>query len=532
MLVGLVLLVACANVTNMLLARGAARQREIAVRLALGAGRGRVVRQLLTESLLLALLGGAMAIPLSAWAGRLLYRSLIGVLRGFHFNLIEVDLSPDVRVFACGFVLSMLAALLFGMAPALRLTRLDLSAAMKDEAGVFGARLSRSRLRGLLLGFQVAVSVMLLMISGLMMAAVARARAAEPGYDTHRTFLVMTDHTEGTDYDTDPQAVQRLRERLQALPEITGTTIGSVPLGGDTIAPPMSVGKLSELAMVSHQTDGYFATMGIRLVSGRDFTPQEAAHRAPVSVISEATARFFWPGQNPIGRRFTLHLVRNPFKDATDFDVIGVAKDVRDALIDRLDDSHVYLPTDGSPDTYEGGLMFRIQGDREKALAAVQREVEAVDRNLLPSLNLVNLEEGPVTMFRNLYGVLAAFSGALTMLALTLAAVGIYGVMAFLVSQRTREIGIRMALGATPPLLVRTIALQGLLPVLVGMAIGFPAAAWLATLIDTTNAKDSLFLTPSAYGLLALMLAIAVTASVVPARRAMRVDPAEALRHE
>jgi macrolide transport system ATP-binding/permease protein len=534
-LVGLVLLCACANVTNMLLARGASRQREIAVRMALGAGRGRVVRQLLTESVMLACLAGAAAIPLSAWAGKVLYLALIGVLRGLHFNFIDVDVSPDARVLVYGLALSAIAGILFGLAPALRFTRLDLSAAMKDEGWVFGARLSRSRLRGLLLGAQVAVSVLLLMTSGVMMTVVRAAQTPDLGYETHNTYILMTGDTEGTEAtgdETSPTAARRLRERLRALPEIGGVAIGGVPLGSDTFSAAMSVGKRSQPALISHETDGYFETMGIRLLRGRDFSPQEAARRAPVAVISEATARVFWPGEDPLGKSFSLHAVPNRFKDVTDFEVIGVARDVRDDQIAQADPSHVYLPNDGDPASYQGGLMFRIRGDREKALTAVQSAVEAVDRNLLPGLNLVNVEEGPVGMYRNLYRVLAVFSAALTLLALTLAAVGIYGVMAFLVSQRTREIGIRMALGATSPALIRKISIDGLRPVLIGMAIGFPAAAVLDMLIEKDGLRDSMFVDPTAYGLLAVVLAIAAAASVIPARRAMRVDPAEALRHE
>ncbi len=531
-LVGLVLLVACANVTNMLLARGAVRQREIAVRLALGAGRGRVIRQLLTESVLLACLAGAAAIPLSAWAGKVLYVALISVLRGFHVNLIEVDVSPDAHVFVYGMAVSLTAGILFGLAPALRFTGLDLSVAMKDEGWVFGARLSHSRLRGLLLGSQVAVSVLLLMTSAVFMAEVRQAQVTDLGYDTRHTYMMMTADTGGTGNDTSPMAARPLREKLRALPEIAGAAIGDVPLAGDTFSAIMSAGKRIKVTVADHQTDGYFQTMGIRLLRGRDFTPAEAARRAPVAVVSEAAAKFFWPGEDPLGKRFSFAVSPNAFKDAAELEVIGVANDIRDGRIDQADAAHVHLPTDGSPGTYDGGVLFRIRGNREKALAAVQSAVEAVDRNLLPGLNLINIEEGPVAMYRNLFRVLAAFSVVLTLLALTLAAVGIYGVMAFLVSQRTREIGLRMALGANSAALLRRFSLEGLRPVLIGIAIGFPAASGLEMAIDSNGIRDSLFLDPTACALVAAVLGIAAAASVIPARRAIRVDPAEALWHE
>ena len=531
-LVGLVLLVACANVTNMLLARGAARRREIAVRMALGAGRRRVVRQLLVESLLLALLGGAAAIPLSAWTARLFYASLMGVMRGFHYALIEVDLTPDVRVFACGFVLSLAAAALVGVAPALRLTRLDLNAAMKDDAWVFGARLSRSRLRSLLLGIQVAASVLLLITSGALLTLVTRARTGSLGYDPRHTYLLMTADTEGTSNETAPKAALKVRERLRSVPEVAASALGGVPLDGDWSSAVMLVGKQAKPTIVSNQTEDYFETLAIRMLRGRGFTAQETRRHAPIAVISEATARSFWPGQNAIGLRFSLGFPQTRYKDLTEYEVIGVAADIRDNKPDRLDASHIYLPSDGSPGTYEGGLLFRVRGDRQKALAAVQAAVESVDRSLLSGLNLVNLEEGPVAMYRNLYGVLAAFSSAITLLALALAAVGIYGVMAFLVSQRTREIGIRMALGANSPAILRHVALNGLLPVGIGMTMGIAAAAGLEMLVKNSADIDTSLLNPATSGLLVLVPAISAAASIIPVRRAMRVDPAAALRHE
>ena len=526
-LVGLVLLAACANVTNMLLARGAARQREIAVRLALGASRGRVIRQLLTESTLLGLMGGAAALPLAAWAGKAIYAALIGVLRGFHMNFVQVDVSPDGHVLFYGLAVSIAAGMLFGLAPALRCTRLDLSAAMKDEVRVFGAGISRSRLRGLLLGSQVAVSVVLLMTSGVLRVAVAGSQAKDLGYDAHHAYLAVTGDTGDTPADTSPAAARRLLERLRTLPAVSAAAIGGVPLDGDTFALAMSAGKRNGAIRATHVTDGYFDTLGIRLLRGRDFTPQEAARRAPLALVSEETARFFWPGEDPLGKSFSLE-----FKPPQQLQVIGVVGAVRDADISHADTSHVYLTTDGGPGNYEGGLLFRIRGDREKALAAVQSAVESVDRSLLPGLILLNLEEGMVAMYRNLYRVLADFSHALTLLALTLAAVGIYGVMAFQVSQRTWEIGLRMALGASSRAVLRQIGLRGFVPVLAGMAIGFPVAALIEMAIDANGWKDSLFVDPMSYALLAAVPAIAAAASVIPARRALRVDPAEALRHE
>ena len=532
-LVALVLLVACANVANMLLARGAARQREIAVRLALGAGRGRVIRQLLTESVLLACLAGAAAIPLSAWAGKAIYMALIGVLRGFHFNFVEVDVGPDAHVFAYGLAVSLVAGVLFGLAPALRFTRLDLSAAMKDEGWLFGARLSHSRLRGLLLGSQVAVSVLLLMTSAVFMAEVRQAQVTDLGYDTRHTYMVMTTDT-GRTPATIPRPwrpgrcakscapCRRSPARLLATSRWPATRFpqSCPPVSGSRLRWPTTRPMATSKPWAYVCSAGAISLPRKRLAARRWRSsarpPQSSSGPARTRSASASRSR-----SRPI-----------PLRTPPELEVIGVANDIRDGRIDETDSAHVHLPTDGSPGTYDGGLLFRIRGDREKALSAVQSAVEAVDRNLLPGLNLINIGEGPVAMYRNLFRVLAAFSVALTLLALTLAAVGIYGVMAFLVSQQTREIGLRMALGATSPALIRKISLQGLRPVLLGIAIGFPAASVLEMAIDSSAMRDSLFLDPTAYALLAAVPAIAAAASVIPARRAMRVEPAEALRHE
>lgn len=526
--VTLVLVVACANVANMLLARGAARQREIGIRLALGASRSRVVRQLLTESILLALLGGAAGIPLSAWTGRLLWLALINIFQGFHFHLIELDVSPDAHTFLYGLAVSILAGVLFGLPPALRFTRPDLNSAIKEEGPVFGARLSRSRLRGLLLGMQVAVSVLLLMTSGVLMSNLVRSNVSDLGFEADNAYLVMT--------DGDSVGInKRLRERLAMLPEVSSTSIGDVPLLGNWFSCPMAAGKWNRQTLASHESDAYFETMGIRLLRGRSFTRQEAERRAPMAVISESTARRCWPNEDPIGKHLSLDPEsKNKF---TDFEVIGVAQDVHHTDIAEADPLHVYLPTDGSPGSYKGGLAFRIRGNRDKALAAVQSAVESVDRTLLPGLNLVSVAEGPVAVQRGLNRMAATVAGAFTLLALTLAGVGVYGVMAFLVSQRTREIGIRMALGATSHVVLRSVAIQGLRPVFIGMLAGFAGAAWLDGLDQSTDLIPNtlvqrLFGDPAVYGEVALVVAIAVLASVIPARRALRVDPMVALRHE
>jgi ABC-type antimicrobial peptide transport system permease subunit len=295
----------------------------------------------------------------------------------------------------------------------------------------------------------------------------------------------------------------------------------------------MQAGKWSGEATASFASDGYFETLGIRLLRGRSFTRQESDGGAPVAVVSESTARRLWPGEDPLGR----HLAIPPFQKVKDYDVVGVVKDARFVTITQFDPLHVYLPNGASPRLL-GGLVLRIRGDRDKALMAVESAVASVDPSLLPSLVLFSLESGPVAVQRGLFRVLAAFAGVLTLLSLTLASVGIYGVMAFLVSQRTREIGIRMALGATSRAVLRSIVIQGLRPVFVGTLLGLAGAARVVTLIGASGLVKDLnlfsrtWMDASLCGALALMLAIAALASVIPARRAARVDPVVALRHE
>jgi ABC-type antimicrobial peptide transport system permease subunit len=311
--------------------------------------------------------------------------------------------------------------------------------------------------------------------------------------------------------------------------------MGTAPLIG-TYSPWMKAGKLGRQTLASYASDGYLETMGIAMLQGRGFTRQEADRGTPVAVISESTARSFWPKQNPIGQHFALDLTfQNKF---TDFEVVGIAKDTRFANIARLDPLHVYLPAGGAQLVPTGDLVFRIRGDRDKAIAAVQSVVESVDRSLLPGMTISNIEEGPLAMQRNLMQVTETFAGVLTLLSLTLAGVGIYGVMSFLVSQRIREIGIRIALGATSRMVLKSVMLQGLRPVLAGTLLGFGASLAVDSVVRATveipgaSVLFSMFGEPAFYGEVALVFVIAVLASVVPARRALRVDPMVALRYE
>jgi putative ABC transport system permease protein len=286
--------------------------------------------------------------------------------------------------------------------------------------------------------------------------------------------------------------------------------------------------------LASYGTETYLDTMGIPLLRGRMFTAQEARNNAPVAVISEAAARRFWPTEDPLGRRLTLDMDFNG--KLADFEVIGIARDVRFANLTRIDPAHVYLTP--KPDDFQG-MLLRTEGDPRRALDAVRASVSEFDRNLLPGLWLTSVQDGPMAREKMQARVFGVFATVLAALALMLAGVGIYGVMSYVVSQRVKEIGVRMALGATAAGVLRSVVLQSLRPVVVGIALGIAGAAALSTLLHATlvfpGSTDVLYGIPfydpmTFIGLAVFLTAVAAIASAVPAQRAIRVDPMIALR--
>jgi predicted permease len=535
LVVGLVLLVACANIANLLLARTAGRQREIAVRLAMGASRGRVIRQLLTESVVLALVGGTAGLLLAAWCTRLLWVAIEQLITApFAGNArLAIDLKPDVRVYAYALLLSVATGILFGLWPAMRATRSDLISAMRDEGTGLGVGWTRSRLRGWLVGGQVAVSMLLLITAGLLARGLVRSRAADPGFDMRDLQLLTGDF--GNNLSKALERQRRVIERLRVAPQVRSVAVGGVPMLG-TWTPPMVAGPERGRTLASYADEDYLETVGIPLVRGRGFSKAEVSRSAPVAVISEAAARLFWPAADPLGQRFQLDL---DFRGTmSEFEVVGVAKDVRYASLTRIDLAHVYLPP--KADDMQGTLL-RTRGDASQALADVRAAVRVVDPDLLPSLSLVSIEAGPLWFQKMQVRACTGFAAVLAALALLLAGVGIYGVMVYLVSQRTREIGIRMALGAAAGDVVREVVLDGLRPVFVGMAVGIAAAAAASALLHSTlsfpGSADLLygvtFYDPATFLCLSgFLLAVAALASSFPARRAVNVDPMVALRYE
>ncbi len=527
--VGLVLLVACANVANLLLARAAARRREFGVRLALGAGRWRLVRQLLTESLCLSVLGGAAGLLLAAWASDLLL-----TFRPPVPYTLAVDYAPDGRVILFTAIVSFLTAAIFGLAPALHASSPDLVPLLKGGSGEAGPHRRRPALRSLLVAGQVALSLLVLASGGLFLQSLRNAGAIDPGFQARDLLLGTFDvgllgYTEerGLGFFHD------LERRVASLPGVASAGLTSnLPLDDnwDSTGPiiadgrpvPMAGEEISaEFAAVS---SGFFATLGVRLVRGREFTDRDDAQAAPVTIINDTLANRLWPGEDPIGKRLRIGGL-----DAPPRQVVGVARDGKYHTLGESPRAHIYRPVLQS---YRSGmsLLVRTHGDPAPLLDGVRREVQALDSRL-PVYGLKTLDEhlGHALWWTRMGAVLASSSG---FLALVLAAVGLYGVMAYAVSQRTREIGIRMALGAGPRDVLGMVLRGAVKLALAGVGAGLLAALALGRVMRSLLYGVSSF-EPVVFTLAPLLLlAVACLASLLPARRAARVDPMVALRCE
>jgi len=524
--VGLVLLISCANVANLLLARAAGRRKEIAVRLSLGAGRGRLIRQLLTESLLLAAAGGAAGLLLAVWGADL----LMAFKPPVEFP-IAIDVSLDWRVFGFTLGASLVTGLLFGLAPALTASRPDLVAALKDGAGGAG----RGRLRGALVVAQVALSLLLLICSGLCLRSLRNAGAIDPGFDADDLLALSMDlGLQGYDEAAGRNFSRQLLERVRALPGVESASLAEyLPLGmggsrrgitieGYTPRP----GESTEVGS-SAVAPGYVETLRIPLLRGRAFGAEDRPGAPGVVMVNEAFARRYWPGQDPIGKRIEMGI--NNSNGAPRLTVVGVVKDGKYVTLGEEVTPFFYL---NLAQRYEAAptLVVRTRGNPFDDLAAVRREVGALDRHLpLYDVKTVRQHLGLALLPARLAG---SALGVFGLMALVLAAAGIYGVMSCAVAQRTREIGIRMALGARVVDVLKLIVRQGMRLVVIGLVIGLLAAMALtrvmASLLYGVSATDPLTFTLIA----ALLTVVALLACWVPARRAAKVDPLVALRRE
>jgi predicted permease len=548
---GLVLLIACANVTNLLLARAAGRQREIAVRLALGAGRGRVIRQLLTESMLLALVGGVAGLLLTVWTLSVLYPIVLSSLplpedltSGFSLNL-----SPDWRVFSFTLLVAAVAGIAAGLAPALQASKPDLSAALKDEGSAFGSNLSQSGLRSALVVAQVAVCLSLLVGAGLLVKNLRRLQTVDTGMATKNVFSVAvglsSSGTEKQDATREAKLRRELAERLRAMAGVVAVSEAyrqplSGEMGNTSVTLPGRTSDRALEARFNFVSAEYFETLAIPLLRGRTFTAQEVNAKVPVIVISGATARRCWPGADPIGKRIGIAATSaQPQGDASgdqekstpiyqQYEVIGVARDTRSRWLWQDDETFIYvpLPLGSSAGQY---LLVRTHDDPAKVMTSV-RDMGATIHPLLRTS--VRRTEESLAYQMAPFRAIAWLSGVLGMLALLLASVGLYGVMSFVVARRTREIGIRVALGAQPADVVRMFLLQGLRLTAIGMGFGIVGGVLISRLLSSVLI-DLSPLDPVAFSSVSAFLTmVALLAIYVPACRAAKVDPLLALRYE
>ena len=530
--VGVVLLIACANVANLLLSRAVARQQEMAVRAALGASRGRIVRQLLTESVLLALCGGAIGLVLCA--GSLKWFHVLGAKSIPRLN----DVGIDGRVFAFTLLVSVFSGLLFGLAPALRISRLDLNAMLKDasrgSAGTSAVWGRGNNVRRLLVTSELALSVVLLIGAGLLIRSFARLQNVSPGFNPQNvlTFeLTMT----GRQY-SEPQTVlnkyRQLWERLEQLPGVTACGgVTSLPLSQAFAWTPITVEGRTPLPgekflNADERLAGghYFEAMGIPLRRGRFFTEQDDRSNPRVVIVDEYMADQLWPGQDPIGKR--IHIVELKSDDPWQT-VVGVVGRVKQDSLDSEPRIAFYLPHTQFP-ARAMTVVLRSRSDPAGLTQAVQGELRGLDPDLpLYSVRTMNTRVDESLARRRFSMTLLA---VLAVVALALATIGIYGVMAYLVNQGTREIGIRMALGATQGNILNMVIRQGMALAISGVAIGLTSAFALTRLLRSllfgVEATDPF----TFLGMALLLTLIALLASYIPARRAVRIDPMISLR--
>ena len=527
--VGFVLLIACANVANLLLARAASRQKEIAIRTALGANRWRIVRQLLTESILLSVMGGGLGLLLALWGLDL----LVAVMPSDLPRMKEIGL--DGRVLSFTLLISVLTGIIFGLAPALQASRTELNESLKEGGRSSTEGIRRNRVRSLLVVSQVALSLVLLIGAGLLIRSFKQLRDVNPGLDPHRVLTAVVALPDAK-YHEDPQIVSFFQQALQraaALPGIEAVgAVSPLPLSGEmaqnllTIEgrPPAAPGERNVTNSRVVSAD-YFRAMGIPLIKGRYLSEQDTKDAPRVVVVNETVARKYFPGEEAIGKRIDVTIADNNLAE-----IVGVVGDVKHHTLDKEAGSECYFSYQQIPSPYMT-LVARSKSDNPSSLApGLRQAVEQVDKDQ-PLSDIRTMEQLLADSLANrrfnmlLLGIFAA-------VALLLAAVGIFGVMNYSVTQRTHEIGIRMALGAQSADVLRMVVGQGMMLTFIGVVIGLIAAFALtrlmASLLYGVTATD-----PWTFAAVALVLsAVALLASFIPARRATKVDPMVALRYE
>jgi predicted permease len=522
-IVGLVLLIACFNVANLLLAKASGRRKEIAVRLSLGASRGKLVRQLLAESLILGLLGGVVGLLIAFWG-----KDLIWSMRPPFFAQNLVAFNIDGRVLLFTFTVAALTSLVFGLVPAIQSSKQGVVDALKDEARTAGRSRSSLLFRNGLVVAQMALSIVSLVAGGLFLRSLGSAQHIDPGFETEK-LAVLTVNPGQAGYDR-PQAEEfydRTLRELQSSPEVASVAWATnAPLFGGFSRSVFLEGQPEEQAGVLVLTNGvdagYFDAVGTPLVSGREFTPADREGSVRVAIVNEKMAENFWPGANPIGKRFRF------YGDDFFHEIVGVVKTAKYVTMGENPTPVAFYPRrQGFADAMV--LHVRTDGDPGRALAASRQVLREIDPRV-PVLNTWTISDliGQSLWAPKLAAVLLATLGGL---ALVLASVGLYGVMAYSVSQRNQEIGLRMALGAAQGDVVGMVLKQAMVLVGFGTAVGLLASFAVSNVVATIlygSARD-----PLTFVAVPLTLAlVALVASLVPALRASRVDPLAALRHQ
>jgi len=528
---GLVLLVACANVANLLLARASTRQKEIALRLSIGASRWRLVRQLLTESLLLSLIGGVLGSLLAFWSFTGITQFAISHLP-HEFSTLRVNVAPDLRVLAYALTITLLTGILFGVIPALQSSRLDLNTALKEDSAHSGLGKKSGRLlRGALVGTQVAVCMILLLAAGLLLRGLYQAQTVDPGFEIKGVASMFLDlETQGYDANRASVFMRELQERSAGLPGVIEVAQAEcAPLSHDFSGGTFSIPGRPEVGMLyNHVSPEYFPLLGIAIVRGRGFLPGETYY-APGVIVSESTARQLWPGDDPLAK--TLR----DSNSGREYTVIGVAKDAQVGHLGELNEAYLYFPT-GPQIDLRVYMLARYAGDFPRTAKGIREAVRSLDKDMpvgatAYAAGITRLEDY-LEVWRKPSRIVAALSGALGALALILASIGVYGVVSYSVSRCVREIGIRMALGADVGQIMNLVLRQVMCPVLVGGLVGVAGCAAvggvLSSMLFGVSAHD-----PIAFVSVPLILLIvALAASYIPARRATHVDPMVALRYE
>ncbi len=534
--VGLVLLIACVNIANLLLAKSVSRKKEIAIRLALGAGRGRLVRQLLTESVFLAVFGGILGLLIALWGIEFLtaFKPAADAQNTSYIQILDFSKATiDSQVLAFTLGLSVVTGILFGLLPAIQASRPDVSDALKEGTGAQNrraGRLARLSPRNILVVTEIALAVVLLTGAGLMIKSFARLQAIRTGFDSGN---VMTMRVELPKYKDEAAAAfnQQLLARVESLPGVEAATVASsTPLSNNSGKTIMKIkgrdeGEMNTTGIHSIGPD-YFKALRIPLIRGRAFTDTDRAGAQRVAIINETAARKYWPDEDAIGKQLWVGV---GWEEKEFGEVVGVVADVKYGKVEEMFEPEIYLPY-LQPTEPASFVIVRTTNEPEQIVPALRQEITALDKNA-PIYDVMTMRQrSSAATSRTRFS--AMLLGIFATLALILSAVGIYGVMAYAVSGRTREIGIRMALGANRRNLLGLVMRDAIGLTIIGLALGlggaYAATRVLASQLYGVEATDA-----TTFAIVALLLAaVALAASYIPARRATKVDPMIALRYE